>query len=405
MMRNGRKDARLEWRNAMPATPSRRALLGALGLLAIGALPMSQAQAQAQAQDYPVVPGAGAGAGLPGDGRPAAAIGGIVRAAGRRADGACAIGAGLTLAAPALAQGSAPFPSRPIRFVVPFAPAGGSDIVARLLVEELSPRLGQPLVVENRPGQAASVGAAHVAQQPPDGYTFLICTPGVQMTNPFFYRNLPYDAERGFTPIVHIAHLPNILVVHPSLPVRNVAEFIAHLRANPDRLSFSSTGPGSSSHLAMELLMSMSGTRMTHVPYRSSGQALADLMAGRVESSLDSFAAMMPAVRDGRLRVLGISTARPLEDHPEIPAIADTLADYEGTTLLYMLGPAGMPAPVVQRLNAAFNEVLALPRIRARFREMGMAASGGTPEELSQVIAEGRTKWRSVIERAGVKLD
>ncbi|MGK7865478.1 Bug family tripartite tricarboxylate transporter substrate binding protein [Falsiroseomonas sp. E2-1-a4] len=315
------------------------------------------------------------------------------------------IGAGLTLTAPALAQGSAPFPSRPIRFVVPFAPAGGSDIVARLLAEELSSRLGQPLVVENRPGQAASVGAAHVAQQPPDGYTILICTPGVQMTNPFLYSNLPYDAERGFTPIVHIAHLPNILVVHPSLPVQNVAEFIAHLRANPDRLSFSSTGPGSSSHLAMELFMSMSGTRMTHVPYRSSGQALADLMAGRVETSLDSFTAMMPAVRAGRLRVLGISTERPLEDHPEIPAIAETLAGYEGTTLLYMLGPAGLPAPVVQRLNAAFNEVLALPRIRARFREMGMAASGGTPEELSQVIAEGRTKWRSVIERAGVKLD
>lgn len=322
-------------------------------------------------------------------------------------------GAGVMLAAPALAQGSgqgssqgnAPFPNRPIRFVVPFAPAGGSDIVARLLAEELSPRLGQPLVVENRPGQAASVGAAHVAQQPPDGHTIIICTPGVQMTNPFLYSNLPYDAERGFTPLVHIAYLPNILVVHPSLPVRNVAEFIAHARANPDRLSFSSTGPGSSSHLAMELFMSMSGIRMTHVPYRSSGQALADLMAGRVEASLDSFAAMIPAVRSGSLRVLGISTERPLEDHPDIPAIAETLAGYEGTTLLYMLGPAGMPAPIVQRLNAAFNEVLALPRIRERFREMGMAASGGTPEELAQVIAEGRTKWRAVIERAAVKLD
>lgn len=315
------------------------------------------------------------------------------------------MGAGLALSSPALAQGTAPFPSRPIRFVVPFAPAGGSDIVARLLVEELAPRLGQPLVVENRPGQAASVGAAHVAQQPPDGYTILICTPGVQMTNPFLYSNLPYDAERGFTPIVHIAYLPNILVVHPSLPVRSVAEFVAHARANPDRLSFSSTGPGSSSHLAMELFMSMSGTRMTHVPYRSSGQALTDLMAGRVDASLDSFAAMIPAVRAGSLRVLGISTERPLEDHPDIPAIAATLPGYEGTTLLYMVGPAGIPAPIVQRLNTAFNEVLALPRIRERFREMGMAASGGTPEELAQVIAEGRTKWRGVIERANVKLD
>jgi tripartite-type tricarboxylate transporter receptor subunit TctC len=315
------------------------------------------------------------------------------------------IGAGLgaALATPALAQ--APFPSRPIRFVVPFAPGGGSDIVARLLVEELAPRLGQPLIVDNRPGQAASVGAAFTAQQPPDGYTILICTPGVQMTNPFLYANLPYDAERAFAPLVHIAQLPNILVVHPSVPAQNVAEFIAHLRANPDRLSFSSTGPGSSSHLAMELFMSMSGTRMTHVPYRSSGQALIDLTAGRVQATLDSFAAMIPAVRAGNLRLLGISTERALEDHPEIPPIAATLPGYEGTTLLYMVGPAGMPAPVVARLNAVFNEVLALPRIRERFREMGMAASGGTPEELAVVIAEGRAKWRGVIQRANVKLD
>jgi tripartite-type tricarboxylate transporter receptor subunit TctC len=311
---------------------------------------------------------------------------------------------GLALATPAPAQQAA-WPTRPIRFIVPFAPAGGSDIVARLLVEELSPRLGQPLIVENRPGQAASLGAAHAAQQPPDGYTILICTPGVQMTNPFLYSNLPYDAERAFAPIVHIAHLPNLLVVHPSVPARNTAEFIAHLRANPDRLSFSSTGPGSSSHLAMELFMTMSGTRMTHVPYRSSGQALIDLTAGRVHATLDSFAAMIPAVRAGNLRLLGISTERPLEDHPDIPAIAATLPGYEGTTLLYMVGPAGIPAPIIARLNAAFNEVLALPRIRERFREMGMAASGGTPEELAQVIADGRAKWRGVIERAGVRLD
>ncbi len=311
---------------------------------------------------------------------------------------------GLALAAPALAQQAA-WPTRPIRFVVPFAPAGGSDIVARLLVEELAPRLGQPLIVENRPGQAASLGAAYTAQQPPDGYTILICTPGVQMTNPFLYSNLPYDAERAFAPIVHIAYLPNILVVHPSVPAQNTAEFIAHLRANPDKLSFSSTGPGSSSHLAMELFMTMSGTRMTHVPYRSSGQALIDLTAGRVQATLDSFAAMIPAVRAGNLRLLGISTERPLEDHPEIPPIAATLPGYEGTTLLYMVGPAGIPAPIIARLNAAFNEVLRLPRIRERFREMGMAASGGTPEELAQVIADGRAKWRGVIERAGVKLD
>ena len=319
-----------------------------------------------------------------------------------------ATGMGLMAApvAPAASGWAQPaYPARPIRFVVPFAPGGGSDIVSRLLAEEVAPRLGQPLIIDNRPGQAASIGAAHVAQSAPDGYTILICTPGVQMTNPFLYANLPYDAERGFTPIVHIAHLPNILVVHPSVPARNVAELIAHAKANPERLSFSSTGPGSSSHLAMELFMSMSGARMVHVPYRSSGQALVDLTAGRVEVALDSFAAMIPAARAGQLRLLGISTERRLEEYPEIPAIAETLPGYEGTTLLYIVGPARMPAPIVRRLNEAFNEVLRLPRIRGRFREMGMVASGGTPEDLAKVIAEGRAKWRRVIELADVKLD
>ncbi|PZW51084.1 tripartite-type tricarboxylate transporter receptor subunit TctC [Humitalea rosea] len=316
------------------------------------------------------------------------------------------LAAGVTAAfVPAAVRAQPAWPSRPIRFVVPFSPGGGSDIVARLLADELTQRLGQPLIIENRPGQAASIGAAYTAQQPPDGYTILICTPGVQMTNPYLYPSLPYDPEHGFTPIVHIAQLPNILVVHPSLPVTNVAEFIAYARANPDKLSFSSTGSGSSSHLAAELFMNMSGTHMVHVPYRSSGQALIDLTAGRVEVTLDSFAVMMPAVRAGQLRLLGISTAQRMEDYPEIPAIAETLPGYEGTTLLYMVGPAGLPAPIVQTFNAAFNEVLRLPRIRQRFREMGMAASGGTPEELAKIIDDGRVKWRRVIEIAGVKVD
>lgn len=304
---------------------------------------------------------------------------------------------------PAAAQSA--YPTRPIRFVVPFAPAGGSDIVARLLAEELVPRLGQPLIIENRPGQAGSLGATFVAQQPPDGYTILICTPGVQMTNPFLYANLRYDAERDFTPIVHLAHLPNVLVVHPSVPARSVAEFITYLRANPDRLSFSSTGPGSSSHLAMELFMNMSGTRMTHVPYRSSGQALLDLTAGRVEVALDSFTAMIPAVRAGQLHLLGVSTERRLEEYPDFPAIAETLPGYESTTLLYIAGPGGLPASIVERLNAVFNEVLRLPRIRDRFRDLGMVASGGTPAELAQVVADGRSKWRRIIETAGVKVE
>jgi tripartite-type tricarboxylate transporter receptor subunit TctC len=314
--------------------------------------------------------------------------------------------AGAALAAFDAHAQPAPYPTRPIRWVVPFGPGGGADVMARLLAEEAAPRLnGQPILIDNRPGQAGAVGAAFVAQAAPDGYTILIATPGVQLTNPFLFSRLPYDHANGFTPVVNLAHAPNVLVVHPSLPVHDVAGLIAHARANPDRLSFASTGPGSTSHLGMELFMSQAGIRMEHVPYRSSAQGLIDLTAGRVHVANDGTTLMMPPVRDGKLRVLGISTLRRAEDMPEVPTIAETLPGFESSSMLYLAGPAGLPGPVVARLNEVFNEVLRLPRIRDRFRTMGTIPAGGTPEELAQAIVEGREKWRGVIERAGVRLD
>ncbi len=187
------------------------------------------------------------------------------------------------LAAPHAARAQA-YPNRFIRWIVPFAAGGGSDVIARLLSDELTKLLGQPLVIENRPGQAASIGADIVARAPADGYTILIATPGVQMTNPYLYPSLPYDAEKGFSPIIHLAHLPNLMVVHPSVPANTVAEFIAHAKANPGKLNFASTGPGSTSHLAGELFKTMAGVDMVHVPYRGSGPAVIDLVAGRCNS-------------------------------------------------------------------------------------------------------------------------
>lgn len=297
------------------------------------------------------------------------------------------------------------FPNRPVRFVVPFAAGGGSDIVARLMAEELQRLLGQPFVIDNRPGMAASLGADFVVKQPPDGYSILIATPGVQMTNPFLYPTMPYDAERDFAPIIHLAQLPNILVVHPSVPANSVAELVAYAKTRPGQLNFSSTGPGSSSHLAAELFKSMAGIDITHVPYRGSGPAVIDLVAGRVQLAIDSFTAMIQHVRQGSLKLLGISTPERVPDYPDIPAIAETLPGYDGTTLLYITTRAGVPAEIVQRYNAAFNEILRMPRIRERFRELGMVATGGTPADLQAIIERDRAKWRRIIEISGARAE
>lgn len=312
-----------------------------------------------------------------------------------------------TLAAPALATNTALAQpnGRAIRFVVPFAAGGGADIVARLFTEDLSRALGAPVVIDNRPGMAGSLGADSVAKSAPDGTNILICTPGVQMTNPFLYPSLPYNAETDFTPVIHLAELPNLLVVHPSVPATNVAELVAYMKANPGVVNFSSTGPGSSSHLAAELFKVMADVEMTHVPYRGSGPALIDLVAGRVQLAVDSFTAMIQPVRTGSLRALGISTAARRPDYPEIPAIAETLPGYEASTLLYIAGPAGMATPVVERLNAAFNEILQKPAIRTRFQELGMMPTGGTPQALQEIITTQTAKWKRVIEVSGARVE
>jgi tripartite-type tricarboxylate transporter receptor subunit TctC len=312
-----------------------------------------------------------------------------------------------SLAALALprAAGAQACPSRFIRWIVPFAPGGGSDVIARLLGDELTKILGQPLVIENRPGQAASIGADLVAKAAPDGYAILIATPGVQMTNPFLYAALPYDAEKDFTPIIHLAHLPNLMVVHNSVPAGSVAEFITYAKANPGKLDFASTGPGSTSHLAGELFKTMAGVDMVHVPYRGSGPAVIDLTAGRVQVAIDSYTAMIPHVKNGSLRALGISTPQRVPDYPDIPAIAETLPGFDASAMLYITAPTGVPEPVIERLNTAFNAVLRIERIRARFKELGMTPSGGTPQALQQVITDGRARWKRVIEVAGVKAE
>lgn len=316
------------------------------------------------------------------------------------------VGAGASLAAvaPWPAQAEA-WPGKLVRFIVPFVAGGGSDVAARLLADELKRVFGASFVIENRPGMAGSIGAAAVASAPPDGSAILIATPGVQMTNPFLYPSLPYDAVKDFRPIIHVAQLPSVLVVHPSLPVKTTAEFIAHAKANPGKLNFASNGPGSASHLAFELFKNLAGVDLVHVPYRGSGPALVDLVGGRIECTIDTLTAMMPQVRDGKLRALGVSTAKRVTLEPELPAIAEALPGYEAVTLLYLTTGSGVPDDIVSRLNRALNEILALPTIRKRFEELGMLPTGGTPADLQAVIEAESLKWKRIIDVAGVKVE
>src|ERR1043165_2218403 len=266
----------------------------------------------------------------------------------RRAIFALAAVLGLATSAQAQTSPAQIWPSSPIRLVVPFAPGGGADLMARILADPLSKRLGQPIVIENKPGAGATLGADFVAKAAPAGYTLLWTTPGPQITNPYLMPKLPYDPFRDFTAIATVVTAVNVLAVTPSLPVKSVPELIAYAKANPGKLNFSSSGVGASSHLSGELFKMMAGIDIVHVAYRGSGPALQDLLAGNVQMSIDTVAVLLPHIQAGTLRALGVAT---IERNPTLPApppIADTLPGFDGSSINYINGPAGMPQGIVE---------------------------------------------------------
>jgi tripartite-type tricarboxylate transporter receptor subunit TctC len=307
----------------------------------------------------------------------------------------------LALAAtPAFAQ---QYPTQPLRMIVPFAAGGGSDIVARLVSEPLSKRLGQPVIVENKPGANAIIGADAVAKSAPDGYTLLYTTPGPQITNPYLVAKLPYEPFRDFAPVAMLVKSVNVLVVHPDLPARDVRELIDHAKANPGKLNFSSSGIGSSSHLAGELFRAMAGIDITHVPYRGNAPAIQDLLAGNVQIAIDAIFALLPHIQSGGLRALGFAT---LERNPALPAvspIADTLPGFDASGINYISVRAGTPQSIVDRLNVEIGAVLADPEIRRRLIELGILPVIETPAMLASRIAQESEKWKKVIEQTSVK--
>jgi tripartite-type tricarboxylate transporter receptor subunit TctC len=297
---------------------------------------------------------------------------------------------------------AAPYPTQPIRLIVPFAPGGGADANARRIAEPWSKALGQSIVVENKPGAGGTLGASFVAQAPHDGYTLLYATPGQQMTAPYLFKNLAYDPFKSLVPVGKLSVGANVLVVTKSLPVHNVQELIDYARAHPGKLGFASSGVGSTSHLAGELFKQKAGVDIFHVPYRGTGPARTDLMSGQVPMTIDTLSVYLPLIQSGDVRALGVSTLKRDPAFPDLPAIAETLPGFEAVPVNYIAAPAGTPRAVIDKLNATLNQVIADPRVRNSF-EKGTSLEGGTPQEMDQLITTEQAKWKALIERAGIK--
>lgn len=302
---------------------------------------------------------------------------------------------------PALAQD---YPNKPVRLIVPFGAGGPTDIIARIMAEHLSQRLGQPVVVEARPGAGGNIGTQAVINSPPDGYTLLVVS-HANAINASLYRNLPFNFLESIEPISGILGVPNMLVVTPSFPANSVAEFIAYARAHPGKVNFASTGIGTSAHLAGELFKSMTGVTMVHVPYRGSGAALADLMAGTVHAFFDLVPASIGHVRAGKLRVLGVTARQRLDVLPDVPTVAETVPGFEMGGWFGIGAPKGTPPAVVERLNREINAGLEDPKIKARYAEFNAILMPGPVAEFRKFVAAETEKWARVVEFSGARVD
>jgi tripartite-type tricarboxylate transporter receptor subunit TctC len=311
----------------------------------------------------------------------------------------------VALAALVLPCSAQEWPVKQVNFIVPFSAGGTTDLFGRLLAQHMQKNFGQPFIVENRAGAGGNLGAGAVAKAAPDGYTFLVGTVSTHAINPFLYSKLPYDTVKDFQPVSLIARLPNILVVHPSLPANNVPELIAYLKANPDKLSYGSSGAGTSIHLAAELFKIKTGTTMTHVPFRSSGDIMNNLTGGHINLAFDNITLAWPQVKAGRLRALAVSSTERSAIAPDVPTVAETLPGFEATSWHGVFAPAGTPKPIVDKMAAEMKRILELPDVKEKLSELGAVAAPMAPEDFVKFIEGERAKWAEVVKASGARID
>jgi tripartite-type tricarboxylate transporter receptor subunit TctC len=299
------------------------------------------------------------------------------------------------------------FPDKPVTLVVPFPPGGPTDAMARTLAAEMKDRLGQPMIVENRAGAGGNIGTEYVARATPDGQTLLFGTSGPLAINASLYRKVSYDPVKSFAPVIQVGHLPNILVVNPSVPAKNVKELIAYAKANPGKLSYASSGNGASSHLAGVLFNASADVDLQHIPYKGTGPALNDLLGGQVSMSFTDVLTALPYVKAGRLRALGVTTAQRSQSLPEVPTVAEQgVPGYDVSVFFGIVAPAGTPPERIAKLNQAFVEVLDTPKVKQLFASQGLEpAPAHTPQQLGKFIQVQMGKWAAVVKQSGAQLD
>lgn len=298
------------------------------------------------------------------------------------------------------------FPTRPIRLVVPYAPGGNVDISARIVAPPLGEVLGQTVVVDNRPGAGGNLGASLVAKATPDGYTLLVGSSGPLSVNPVIFKSLPYDSLKDFAPLSTVQSVPLIVLAGPKSGINSIADLVAAARARPGKLTMASSGAGTTNHFAIELFSSMAGVKVLHVPYKGSGPALAELLGGQVETMVDQLAASIGYVKDGRLKVLAITTAQRSTALPHVPTLDELgYKGYQATTLLGLLAPTGTPKPVIDKLNAAIRKVMDSSAVSERFRGLGTEPGASTPEEFSRRIREELAQWQALVKKLDLKFE
>jgi tripartite-type tricarboxylate transporter receptor subunit TctC len=309
------------------------------------------------------------------------------------------------LLAASLSAAAQTYPTKPVRLVVPFAPGGFTDVVARILGQKLSTAMGQQFIVENKPGAGSTIGTDFVAKAAPDGYT-LVMVSSTHVISPWIYKNLPYDPIKSFTVVSKLVDSPYVLLVNPKLPVRNVQEFIAAAKASPDNVHYASSGNGSSQHLMGGLFVAMTGAPLKHVPYKGSSGAATDLVAGIVESSFAGVPNALAQVPQSRLRALAVTTAKRIPQLPDVPTMQEAgVPGYEASVWLALLAPAGTPREIVMRLNTEIGKLMASADTRKALYDAGVEPTPSSPEEMTAYMGQELVRWGKVVKDAGVKLE